>query len=66
MIVYKPDVVGVERLFMVALKVPRETPDIEVTVPPCVALLDRTRLPAASELRKFYFRSTASAANARR
>jgi hypothetical protein len=64
MVVYRPDVVGVERLFMVALKVPRETPDIEVTVPPCVVLLDRTRLPAQSELRKFYFRSTAPAVQA--
>ncbi len=61
MIVYKPDVVGVERLFMVALKVPRETADLVVTVPPCVVLLDRTRLPALSEVRKFYFRATAAA-----
>ncbi len=64
MVVYKPDVLGVERLFMVALQVPRQTPEIEVTVPPCVVLLDRTRLPAQSELRRFYFRTTAPALQA--
>jgi hypothetical protein len=64
MIAYAPDVVGVDRLFMVALKVPLEAPEITVTVPACVALLDRSRLPARSELRRFYFRSTAPATRA--
>ncbi len=64
MVVYQPDVVAVDRLFLVVLKVPRETPEITVTVPPCVALLDRTRLPAKSDLRRFYFRATAPAARA--
>jgi hypothetical protein len=64
MIVYKPDVLGVDRLFMVVLKVPQETADLEVTVPACVTLLDRTRLPAKGDLRRFYFRTTAPATQA--
>lgn len=64
MIVYRPDVVGVDRLFMVALRVPREAPDLEVTVPACVTLLDRTRLPARDDLRRFYFRAMAPATQA--
>jgi hypothetical protein len=57
MIAYKPDIVGVGRMFMVALKVPPTAPDVKVTVPDGVELLDRTKLPATGELRKFYFRA---------
>ena len=63
-ILYAPDVVGVDRMFMVALNVPVEAPEIEVTVPDCVTLFDRTRLPAASETRKFYFRAAKPAPKA--
>lgn len=56
-VVYAPDIVGVERLFMVVLKAPVEAPAIAVTLPDSVALLDQTRLPATSELRKYYFRA---------
>ncbi len=56
-VAYKPDIIGVERLFMVVLKAPIDTPQIKVTLPDCVTLLDQTRLPATTELRKYYFRS---------
>lgn len=65
MIVYAPDIVGVGRMFLVALNVPRDAPDVQVDVPACAALFDRTRLPAGSELRKFYFRALSPAAEAR-
>ncbi len=32
-IVYAPDVVGVDRMFMIALKVPAESPEVAVAVP---------------------------------
>ena len=53
-----PDIVGVERMFMIALKVPVDAPDVEVTMPDCIAMFDRTRLPTESETRKFYFRAS--------
>lgn len=56
-VLYAPDIVGVQRLFMVALKMPVDAPDIQVTVPDSVTLLDRTPVPAKSETRRFYFRS---------
>jgi len=56
-VVYQPDFVGEGRIFMVALSVPIATPDIKVKCPPAVALLDRTRLPAKSDVRRFYFRA---------
>lgn len=56
-VVYAPDVLGVDRLFMVALKVPTEAPEVSVTVPDSVVLLDQTPLPASSEVRKFYFKT---------
>ncbi len=56
-IAYQPDILGVKRLFMVALNVPADAPEIKVTYPDSVTMLDRTPLPAKSELRKYYFRS---------
>jgi hypothetical protein len=40
-ILYAPDVVGVDRLFMVALKLPEDAGEVRVRVPAAVALLDR-------------------------
>lgn len=56
-VVYEPDVVGVGRLFMIALKVPVEAPAVTPSVPDEVKLLDQTRLPAKSDVRRYYFRS---------
>jgi hypothetical protein len=56
-VLYAPDVVGVDRLFMVALKAPVETAEIPVSVPEGVVLLDQTPLPAKKEERRYYFRA---------
>jgi len=56
-VIYQPDFVGEGRIFMIALSVPTGTPDIKVKCPPAVAFLDRTRLPAKSDVRRFYFRA---------
>ena len=56
-ILYAPDVLGVDRLFMMALKVPPDAPEVPVTVPDSVVLLDRTPWPTSSEVRKFYFKT---------
>lgn len=56
-VIYQPDFVGVGRIFMVALKIPAGTPDVRVKCPAAVVLLDRTPLPAKSEVRRFYFRA---------
>ncbi|MBN2293052.1 MAG: hypothetical protein JXM70_11540, partial [Pirellulales bacterium] len=56
-ILYAPDILGVRRMFMIALKVPVATPEVKVTVPDSAALLDRTPPPFKSEIRKFYFRT---------
>ena len=59
-IVYAPDVVaydGIERLFMIVLKLPVETPEVKVTFPDCVTLVDQTPLSAKTEIRKYYFRT---------
>ncbi|MDD8016144.1 MAG: hypothetical protein PHX45_10670, partial [Acidobacteriota bacterium] len=56
-VIYQPDFVGEGRIFMVALKIPAGTPDVRVKCPAAVVLLDRTPLPAKSELRRFYFRA---------
>lgn len=63
-IVYAPDVVGVERMFLVALTVPVEEPEVEVSVPDSVKMFDRTRPPFKSPTRKFYFRAMRPAAKA--
>ena len=56
-IAYKPDIVGVNRMFMVALRLPVDAPQVKVTVPDSVEMFDQTRLPARSDIRKYYFRS---------
>ncbi len=56
-VAYAPDVVGVGRIFMVALNVPIDVPALEVTVPDTVLMFDRTPVPAPSQTRRFYFRS---------
>ncbi len=60
-VVYAPDIVGVERLFMIVLTVPANAPEIAVTVPEQVEMLDRTPLPTQAEQRRYYFRSLAPA-----
>ena len=57
MVAYQPDIVAAGRMFLVALKVPKDAPEIKVTYPDCVTIFDRTPLPAKSELRKYYFRA---------
>ena len=56
-IVYAPDIVGVDRLCMVVLNVPQAAPEIAVTVPECLTLLDRTPLPTKADQRRYYFRA---------
>ncbi|MBM4085931.1 MAG: hypothetical protein FJ272_14190, partial [Planctomycetes bacterium] len=63
-IAYAPDVVGVERMFMVALKVPSAAPDVPVTVPDGVTMFDRTRVPTKEDVRRFYFRAVKPAQKA--
>ena len=63
-VVYQPDFVGEGRIFMVALKVPIGTPDIRLKCPSEVVPLDRTRLPAKSDIRRFYFRARKAAKTA--
>ncbi len=63
-VVYKPDIVGVDRLLMVVLKVPAGAAEIEVTVPEEVKMLDRTPLPTEKEQRRYYFRSLTPAKQA--
>ena len=58
-LVYAPDILGVERLFMIVLSVPEDTPEIDVTISPSdsATLIDRTPLPVKSEQRRYYFRT---------
>jgi hypothetical protein len=49
---------------MVALSVPTGAPDVKVSCPAAVKLLDRTPLPAKSEVRRFYFRAVKPAKTA--
>ncbi len=66
-IVYAPDVVGVGRMFMIALQVLSEVPDITITMPEGMAMFDHTspsplstggiKGGAKSEIRRFYFRA---------
>src|SRR5215212_4973014 len=62
-VVYAPDVVAVDRIFLIALKVPAGTTETRVSAPDSVALFDHTRptpaRPAGNErqeeVRRFYF-----------
>ncbi len=63
-VAYAPDVVGVDRMFMVALKAPADAPEIQVTAPDCVEMFDRTPLPTSKEVRRYYFRSLGPARQA--
>jgi len=63
-VVYAPDIVGVDRLFMIALKVPADGPEVEMSLPDGVILLDRTPPPFKSDIRRFYFRATRPAPKA--
>ena len=63
-VVYAPDVVGVDRLFLIALRVPKGTPALEVRVPASVTMLDRTGASAKTDVRRFYFRSVKAAKSA--
>lgn len=56
-ILYQPDIVGVDRLFMVALTAPLDAPEIRVTHTEDVLLLDQTPVPARSKIRKYYFKA---------
>ena len=42
-IAYAPDVVGVGRLFLIALKLPPDAPDVPVTMPDSVTMFDHSR-----------------------
>ncbi len=66
-LVYAPDILGVDRLFMIVLSAPIDVPKIEVTVSPpdSVTLFDRTPLPAKSEQRRYYFRTLKPAEQAK-
>lgn len=63
-VAYQPDILGVDRLFLVALRVPTDAPQIAITVPDAVELLDRTPLPTTSDIRKYYFRTLEAAKQA--
>ncbi len=58
-VVYAPDILGVDRLFLIVLAVPIEAGEIGVTISPggTAELLDQTPLPAKSEQRRYYFRT---------
>ena len=56
-VAYQPDIVGVGRLFLIALRVPTGAPELALTLPDTVELLDRTPLPTDKPLRKYYFRA---------
>lgn len=63
-VLYAPDVVGVDRMFMVALNVAPEEADVAVSLPAGVVMFDRTRPPFRGPTRKFYFRASRPAAKA--
>ena len=54
---YAPDVVGIGRLFVIAIKTPVEAPVTRLIIPTHVKLLDQTPLPTKSDVRRYYFRS---------
>ncbi|MFV2067087.1 MAG: hypothetical protein ACC645_08920, partial [Pirellulales bacterium] len=56
-LIYAPDVLGVNRLFMIALRVPAGGPKVELAVPDSIERVDRTPAGAETDIRKFYFRT---------
>ena len=56
-VAYAPDILGVGRLFLIALNVDPGAPRIDITIPDAVELLDQTSLPTDKPLRKYYFRT---------
>ncbi|HJN16089.1 MAG TPA: hypothetical protein QGH10_11380, partial [Armatimonadota bacterium] len=56
-IAYAPDIVGVDRLFMIAINVPAGAPEMKLSIPASVVLLDRTAFPTEKDQRRFYFRA---------
>lgn len=63
-IVYAPDVVGIDRMFLVGLRVAADAPDVEVSAAESVVLFDRTRPPYKTDVRRFYFRAVKPSARA--
>src|SRR5205085_8743326 len=55
-LLYAPDVVGVDRLFLIALEVPPDAPEVTVSAPESVKLFDRTPIAAKTAVHRFYFR----------
>ena len=51
------DIVGVDRIFMVGLRMADDAPDVKVDVPTSVVLFDQTRAPFQGGIRRFYFRA---------
>ncbi len=56
-VVYAPDIVGYDRIFMIVLQVPPDAPELAVRVPDEVAMFDRTPLPTQRDQRRYYFRA---------
>ncbi len=56
-VVYAPDIVGYDRIFMIVLNVPAGAPELAVTVPDEVEMFDRTPLPTQGDQRRYYFRA---------
>ena len=56
-VVYAPDVLGVDRIFMIALKTPADSPAIAVKVTDHVVLLDQSPPDKKQDVRRFYFRT---------
>ena len=50
-IAYAPDILGVDRIFLVALNVPQGAGELAIDIPDCVEIFDRTPLPAKGEQR---------------
>ncbi len=63
-VLYAPDVVGVDRMFMIAISAPPGAPETVVAVPDCLAMFDHPRATPGSKVRKFYFRALKPAARA--
>jgi hypothetical protein len=58
-IAYAPDILGVDRMFLVALNVPQGAAELAVSILGEVEMFDRTPLPAKSDQRRYYFRTLA-------